>query len=804
MSLDKFIKIEDNKGQFLPDNELEIYGKDPIKTSFGKWPNDTLRVIIYDGSNNPLPQKDWGLVRYINQEEFPQYYKKDDTIVSGTTKKYSVDIRRLIKDAGYNIGIFTVETMFINSRLGTEDKPNRVWIQEISPSRTEVRVLPFDLGDTKYKNTNILLSDIVAERYTAFLDDEEFKEDIWESIEPFLDLITVNDIQQLFISRVTEPLYQQILREYFNNNINVFNRVMFDVVKNFKLAVQYELDNLDSTIGYGYNQLNPNFGKTNTRERVTVDFPQFCFDTLILSLDCFVPVIVDFFETEIDDTTTQNPFTEIRPRVTIPTVGDPNPTTTTLSPDQTTTTTDAPKPPIDRGQGKVKIELWTNLPPNMRSEVDSDYLEHYRKYEGKNMNESDIIPHLKYHGGFLVSEYDTLRNEQVPLNDPDWYVKNPYPTQNAGESFVDYSNRVTKWSDDELKETSRVYRWSDAKMVFAKQKIEKPKEPFDNAYDCYRPMLDKFPTPRYNHTIPSYYLKSNGGPEKRIEIFKGNSLRITLGGRNGWNVHTSTISELNRQKEIFKKSIKEKIPNYTHVDNIDAISYDYYNSTVVSNRQYVESRGGSLMSPGIKNSFFYETETWVFDDLVDLDTGESLSVVSNSFNIFFKFDTDRKILLRYKRIKMFHIGLFLSYTWLHLGRGWMPETIDSQGRSLCNEPTLYGIPSNIEPASYYVQPYFDENNRPFTVLVGAVGGSPGSAVAYWNQQEWPRYVSNAYSSQNEYILAPEWSRHKRIVDMISVTDPETERESFYAPISEQPPNVVSELATADYRESDFI
>jgi hypothetical protein len=809
MSLDKFRKIEDNKGQFLPDNELEIYGKDPIKTSFGKWPNDTLRVIIYDGSNNPLPQKDWGLVRYINQEEFPQYYKKDDTIVSGTTKKYSVDIRRLIKDAGYNIGIFTVETMFINSRLGTEDKPNRVWIQEISPSRTEVRVLPFDLGDVKYKNTNILLSDIVAERYTAFLDDEEFKEDIWESIEPFLDLITVNDIRQLFINRVTDPLYQQILREYFNNDINVFNKVIFDVIHYFKLAVRHELDNLDSTIGYGYNQLNLNFGKLNTRDRVTVDFPQFCFDTLLVSLDCFVPVIVDFFETEIVDTTTQNQFTEIRPRVTVPTVRDPNPTTTTLSPGQSTTTTDAPKPPFDRGQEKVKVRLWTNLPKNLKYDLDPVLKDHIYKY----WPNGNVEPNDKYlqYSAIHLREYDNQLNELVVSDElAEWLKNNPEPiyqnsepnyTSLPDQSWVDYSNRHHEWYKQKLKLEVKEFAWTDCKVTYGVQKATNPIEPFDGYYDCYRNDPYIFPTgndaPNYKHTLPVYYLKNNNGTEKNIEVFKGNSIFLNI--VNGFDKpQLKTFDSLvNDTSWTIVQYIQSKLQHYKYFDRMRVIPGMWGNLTMgnvtPTNRQFY-LRG---MAQGQAPSIRYENEAWVFEYVINLKTKEKY--YTDGYNlpgVTITEDTD--LLIKYTRVKIMHVG------------DDIPRTFPD-----CNEPALAAKIGN-QPApgiGFQLIPNFELDSQYRFVRnfendfqAKLFGINPDGR---YYAEKWPKYITNAYHTlitQNtpfEYVFV-RWEEYEKISRYASVTDPETPLPSFYAPMIEQPQWLIDELKDADYREKDFI
>ena len=56
--------------------------------------------------------------------------------------EYFIDAERLIREAGYNNGIFKTEITLLNKRVGYDNPNEKLWIQEISPSRTEVRLLP--------------------------------------------------------------------------------------------------------------------------------------------------------------------------------------------------------------------------------------------------------------------------------------------------------------------------------------------------------------------------------------------------------------------------------------------------------------------------------------------------------------------------------------------------------------------------------------------------------------------------------------------------------------------------------------
>jgi hypothetical protein len=284
MALEKYRKLEKSKGGFVPENELEIYEKSAIKTSFGLWANDTIRCIIYDASKIPLPQADFGTVRYINQKDFPQYFTSRPGKTLSNTRNYSVDVKKLIKDAGYNIGLFTVELMFVNNRVGTEKKPNRLWIYEISPSRTEVRVIPFDYGDALWDGES--LSYVVDERYRAVMYDKEFREDIYEAIDPFLDKINYNEIRELFINRVGMDFYKQIVYQYYASDEDAFFKNVVDMIIKFKKAIRNEFENKNSNI------FSQQFGEPlKGRIPVEIDFKQVNNNKMVETVDYHVPVV---------------------------------------------------------------------------------------------------------------------------------------------------------------------------------------------------------------------------------------------------------------------------------------------------------------------------------------------------------------------------------------------------------------------------------------------------------------------------------------------------------------------------------
>ena len=60
--------------------------------------------------------------------------------------EYFIDAERLLKEAGYTNGIFKTQITLINKRAGSEKTLDKLWISEISPSRTEIRLFPNTKG----------------------------------------------------------------------------------------------------------------------------------------------------------------------------------------------------------------------------------------------------------------------------------------------------------------------------------------------------------------------------------------------------------------------------------------------------------------------------------------------------------------------------------------------------------------------------------------------------------------------------------------------------------------------------------
>jgi hypothetical protein len=159
MSITKYSNFEDinknieNEGKFLQYDDLFIVTKGEIEdTDFGECKYDVMEVSVYDINNNLLPQKSGNNVAYIKTGDIKNYmYNVTNTVGK---KEFAIDIETLLNKLGFTNGILKVNINFVRNRVGSENELTRVWIQEISPSREEIRILPLKVSDSNITEKN--------------------------------------------------------------------------------------------------------------------------------------------------------------------------------------------------------------------------------------------------------------------------------------------------------------------------------------------------------------------------------------------------------------------------------------------------------------------------------------------------------------------------------------------------------------------------------------------------------------------------------------------------------------------------
>ena len=260
MAIKTFKEIIENKGYRISTKDREIFEKGTLQSFFGFSDSDMIEFIVYDANDNQLPQGENGkLVRYIplSSENIKDYF----LIADGTEfqafnfpNEYFIDAERLINEAGYNQGIFKVQITLINKRVGYDTLNEKLWIKEISPSRTEVKLLP--IRNDVSEKTDLLT------RFNIMVNGESFRDDILPYIAEFIEKIDSKEIDSFIKKTYTQKWYNKLVAEFGVRGFDVFTT---RIHKKFAEAMKYEYLNRNSYIG------DVNYGKKKpTKESLSL------------------------------------------------------------------------------------------------------------------------------------------------------------------------------------------------------------------------------------------------------------------------------------------------------------------------------------------------------------------------------------------------------------------------------------------------------------------------------------------------------------------------------------------------------
>ena len=257
MAITDFKNIEninlnlDSTAQLVSSKDLNVF-KTSAKnvTDFGMSKNDVIEFRLYDLSNNLLQQTNGVTVKYIHKDELPNYLKSD---IDPNTQEliYTIDVEKLINNAGYGNGEFNVVLNFVKNYIGLDDKKQRVWIHEVSPSRTEIRIQPLITTDLVQNNK-------ISSRYNSFMDNAlELRENV-NTIKNQIDSIQL---------QISDLIDNYLIKQHGNNWLNVVkrdfkfgNETQYKTFKekiftDFKSSLYHQINGNEYRLG------NPAFGK---------------------------------------------------------------------------------------------------------------------------------------------------------------------------------------------------------------------------------------------------------------------------------------------------------------------------------------------------------------------------------------------------------------------------------------------------------------------------------------------------------------------------------------------------------------
>ena len=255
MSIKKYTNIDginsntENEGKFIQLDDLFIISKNQQieETDFGDCKYDVMEVSVYDINNNLLPNKFNEKVAYIRKGYIKEFMYKITN--AGGQKEIAIDIEKLLNTFGFTNGILKVNLNFVRFRVGSNDEMKRVWIQEISPSREEIRILPLKTKDDNINN----------ETTHEFNNLQNLNKDFKYYKKEFLD--SLNSFENNFLDKIDSTIESQFGKDFFNIvkidfGLSQFGNTKKQIMSDFKTSVTYYLTNKYYKIGeagYGSN-----------------------------------------------------------------------------------------------------------------------------------------------------------------------------------------------------------------------------------------------------------------------------------------------------------------------------------------------------------------------------------------------------------------------------------------------------------------------------------------------------------------------------------------------------------------------
>jgi hypothetical protein len=252
MALYRFKNIDEviNKGtsvtKEISDIDLKLIDRGFIPTPFDIGNNDVLEFVLYDSANNVLEQLNYGNIRYLDANQMDAYLIRSENVLDKQQGGgYLIDVKKLITDAGYNVGIFRVQFNFVNNRVGSNMDRDRLWIHEISPSRTEIRLLPFN----NFNESDPLELDVkrdLNQSYDSYTMGKFSGDEVYYEIDEIINRLTVADLIDTF-----KTIKSQAYLDSLQSEFGILNYEQFfgKVLESMQQSVRHALLHKNSTIG---------------------------------------------------------------------------------------------------------------------------------------------------------------------------------------------------------------------------------------------------------------------------------------------------------------------------------------------------------------------------------------------------------------------------------------------------------------------------------------------------------------------------------------------------------------------------
>lgn len=134
-NIDPFSKNDEIRGHRVSEKDRDIYERENVPIGFGRSSRDVIEFALYDTNDNMLGWK-------TKIQEQPIMLDYGSNQLNGRPPEAVMVPPDDMVSVGFHKGAFKLTYQFLHNRVGSNQISQGAFIQEISPSRTEVRILP--------------------------------------------------------------------------------------------------------------------------------------------------------------------------------------------------------------------------------------------------------------------------------------------------------------------------------------------------------------------------------------------------------------------------------------------------------------------------------------------------------------------------------------------------------------------------------------------------------------------------------------------------------------------------------------
>ena len=221
MATDKYKNQEDlnittNKGIRIEEEDLKIFSRENTDALFGDSEKDNIEFALYDTNNN--------LLGFAIKPSEQIVLDAGSAQIAGQPKQILLDPQYDINELGFETGTFQVSYQFFRNKLGSYLTSERAYIQKISPSREEIRILPVIYGNDNDMDRTV--------------DFEQFKLNILDDIVLSKMLNDTLKFDLATIEYQMDALFIQQFQNEFNFDDNTLKQFYEDVINELRTQLQ--------------------------------------------------------------------------------------------------------------------------------------------------------------------------------------------------------------------------------------------------------------------------------------------------------------------------------------------------------------------------------------------------------------------------------------------------------------------------------------------------------------------------------------------------------------------------------------